>query len=149
MKKSVYVTFATVACALSLSTTATAKSHSTHSTAKAKTANIAGVSAKADDSDKTARPHRGGTASWYGGRFHGRLTANGERYNMNELTAAHRTLPFGTLVRVTNLRNNQSVNVRINDRGPFSKGRVIDLSRKANQMINCNLCQVKLEVLNK
>lgn len=97
----------------------------------------------------TRRPHKSGVASWYGGYFHGRLTANGERYNMNELTAAHRTLPFGTQVRVTNLRNNKSVTVRINDRGPYSKGRVIDLSRKANQMIDCHLCQVSIEVLAK
>lgn len=110
--------------------------------------NIAGETP--DSSKKAARrPHKSGVASWYGGYFHGRLTANGERYNMNELTAAHRTLPFGTQVRVTNLRNNKSVTVRINDRGPYSKGRVIDLSRKANQIIDCHLCQVSIDVLGK
>lgn len=112
--------------------------------------NIAGEAKSPTSSKKsTRRPHKSGVASWYGGYFHGRLTANGERYNMNELTAAHRTLPFGTQVRVTNLRNNKSVNVRINDRGPYSKGRVIDLSRKANQIIDCHLCQVSIEVLGK
>lgn len=86
-------------------------------------------------------------ASWYGGKFHGRLTASGERYNMHALTAAHKTLPFGTKVKVTNLRNNKSVVVRINDRGPFIKGRVIDLSKTANQKINCNLCNVKIKII--
>ena len=72
-----------------------------------------------------------GTASWYGRPYHGRRTSSGERYNMNALTAAHKSLPFGTMVRVVNLDNDRSVVVRINDRGPFVKGRVIDLSRKA------------------
>ena len=73
----------------------------------------------------------GGTASYYGARFAGRPTASGERFNPARLTAAHRTLPFGSKVRVTNKRNGKSVVVRINDRGPFSKGRVIDLSKAA------------------
>lgn len=72
-----------------------------------------------------------GIASYYGRRFHGRRTANGERFNMRALTAAHRTLPFGSRVRVTNPRNGRSVTVRINDRGPFTRGRTIDLSRAA------------------
>lgn len=72
-----------------------------------------------------------GVASWYGERFHGRRTASGEPFNMNELTAAHPTLPFGTRVRVRNLDNGREVVVRINDRGPFVRGRVIDLSRAA------------------
>lgn len=69
-----------------------------------------------------------GKASWYGKKFHGRNTSNGERYNMYAPTAAHKTLPFGTHVRVTNLRNGRSTVVRINDRGPFVEGRIIDLS---------------------
>src|SRR5690606_26117103 len=72
-----------------------------------------------------------GVASWYGPGFHGRKTANGEIYDQNEFTAAHRTLPFNTLVRVENLRNGRSVIVRINDRGPFVDDRIIDLSHKA------------------
>lgn len=72
-----------------------------------------------------------GIASWYGPGFHGKKTSNGERYNQNELTAAHKILPFGTMVQVTNLENGRSTKVRINDRGPFVGSRVIDLSRAA------------------
>lgn len=72
-----------------------------------------------------------GLASWYGGKFHGRRTASGEPFDMHALTAAHRTLPFGTVVRVRSLVNGKTVEVRINDRGPFIGRRVIDLSRGA------------------
>ncbi|MGH8604939.1 MAG: septal ring lytic transglycosylase RlpA family protein [Gammaproteobacteria bacterium] len=72
-----------------------------------------------------------GEASWYGPGFHGKKTANGEVYDQNELTAAHRTLPLGTDVEVTNVKNGRSVAVEINDRGPYVRGRVIDLSRAA------------------
>ena len=72
-----------------------------------------------------------GLASYYAHRFHGRKTASGERFNENALTAAHRSLPFGTRVRVINLKNNRAVTVRINDRGPFIKGRIIDVSYAA------------------
>ena len=78
-----------------------------------------------------ARPIGGGVASYYGRRFHGRQTANGERFDMHAMTAAHRTLPFGTLVEVTNPVTGKRVTVRINDRGPFHGGRVIDVSRAA------------------
>ena len=70
-------------------------------------------------------------ASWYGPGFHGRTTANGETYNQNAMTAAHKGLKFGTKVRVTNQRNGKSVTLRINDRGPFVKGRIIDVSKAA------------------
>ena len=76
-----------------------------------------------------------GHASYYGRRFHGRRTANGESFDMHALTAAHRTLPFGSRVRVTNPRTGQSVVVRINDRGPFVSGRTIDLSRAAAEQV--------------
>ena len=76
-----------------------------------------------------------GHASWYGPGFHGRLTANGERFNTRALTAAHRTLPFGTRVRVVNQKTGRSVVVRINDRGPFIRGRIIDLAHNAAQKI--------------
>jgi len=92
-----------------------------------------------------------GEASWYGKPYHGRLTANGEKYNMRKLTAAHRTLPFDTKVRVTNLRNGRRVKVRINDRGPFVRGRIIDLSWKAAKklkMIEDGVVPVGLEVLD-
>nr|WP_245413759.1 septal ring lytic transglycosylase RlpA family protein [Fulvimarina endophytica] len=92
----------------------------------------------------------GGHASFYGKRFHGRTTANGEKFNMNAMTAAHKTLPFGTKVKVTNRSNGKSVVVRINDRGPYIRGRVIDLSRGAAAkigMINSGTANVKIDIL--
>jgi rare lipoprotein A len=76
-----------------------------------------------------------GRASWYGGRFVGRRTASGERYNMNAMTAAHKTLPLASYVRVTNMTNHKVVVVKINDRGPYVRGRVIDLSYAAAKML--------------
>jgi rare lipoprotein A len=93
-----------------------------------------------------------GIASWYGGKFHGRRTASGEVYDMYELTAAHRTLPFGTVVRVTHLANRRSVEVRITDRGPFVKGRIIDLSYAAAKrldMVREGVARVKLVVVRR
>ncbi|MEO0591645.1 MAG: septal ring lytic transglycosylase RlpA family protein [Pseudomonadota bacterium] len=90
-------------------------------------------------------------ASYYGKRFHGRLTANGERFDMNAMTAAHKTLPFGTRVRVTNRANGRSVTVRINDRGPFIRGREIDLSRGAAEkigMIRAGHARVQLDIVS-
>lgn len=89
-------------------------------------------------------------ASWYGGELHGGPTASGERFNKNAMTAAHRTLRMGTRVRVTNLKNGRSVVVRINDRGPFTKGRIIDLSEAAARslrMIEAGVVRVRVEVL--
>ena len=91
-----------------------------------------------------------GKASWYGREQHGHLTANGERFDMHALTAAHRTLRMQTRVRVTNLRNGRMVVVRINDRGPYSKGRIIDLSYAAARtigMLDAGIVPVRLEVL--
>ncbi|WP_443094052.1 septal ring lytic transglycosylase RlpA family protein [Neisseria lisongii] len=76
-----------------------------------------------------------GKSSWYGGQFHGRKTASGERYNMNALTAAHRTLPIPSYAKVTNIRNGKSVIVRVNDRGPFHGSRVMDVSKAAAQQL--------------
>lgn len=93
-----------------------------------------------------------GMASWYGQEFHGRKTSSGEPYDMQRLTAAHPTLPLGTLVRVTNLENHRTVVVRINDRGPFVKGRVIDLSYAAARvldMVEQGTCRVRLEILER
>jgi rare lipoprotein A len=93
-----------------------------------------------------------GEASWYGPTFHGKTTANGERYNMLLLTAAHRSLPFGTLVKVTNLSNGRTATVRINDRGPFLKGRILDLSYAAARALGANspgVIRVRLEVIGK
>lgn len=91
-----------------------------------------------------------GIASWYGPGFHGNLTATGERYNQNAMTAAHKSLPFGTSVLVTNLNNGRSVVVRINDRGPFVRGRIIDLSAAAARvlgMMDSGVAPVKVDVL--
>jgi len=76
-----------------------------------------------------------GVASWYGPNFHGNRTANGEPFDMNSISAAHRTLPLPSMVRVTNLENGRVLNVRVNDRGPFSRGRIIDMSRRAAELL--------------
>jgi peptidoglycan lytic transglycosylase len=92
-----------------------------------------------------------GIASWYGGKFHGRLTANGETFNTHELTAAHKQLPFNTMVTVTNKTNGKTVQVRINDRGPFVDGRTIDLSYAAAvqlEMIKTGTAPILLQVDN-
>jgi rare lipoprotein A len=100
-------------------------------------------------SDKISEFTQTGEASWYGPGFHGRKTASGERFNTNDLTAAHKTLPFGTFVRVTNLSNGKTTVVKINDRGPFVKGRIIDLSKAAKEEIGMGgTAEVKLEVIN-
>lgn len=91
---------------------------------------------KSDISKSAGQKIEQGVASWYGPNFHGKLTANGEKYDMYGLTAAHRTLPFNTVLRVKNLDNGESVQVRINDRGPYAKNRIIDLSKKAAQQID-------------
>lgn len=90
-----------------------------------------------------------GIASWYGNPYHGRRTSSGEVFDMNQMTAAHRTLPFGAIVRVTNLDNRKTVSVRINDRGPFSEGRIIDLSRAAAKeigLIGPGTAKVRIEL---
>jgi rare lipoprotein A len=97
-----------------------------------------------------ADPELQGLASWYGGKFHGRLTSSGEVFDTNELTAAHRTLPFGTIVRVTNLDNGKAVLVKINDRGPFVEGRIIDLSKAAAEEIGSvgqGVARVSLQIV--
>jgi rare lipoprotein A len=91
-----------------------------------------------------------GIASWYGEDFNGRLTASGEVYDMYAMTAAHKTLPLGTIVKVTNEENGKSVEVKINDRGPYVKGRVIDMSKTAGRAIGmreAGTAQVKIEVV--
>jgi len=93
-----------------------------------------------------------GWASWYGPGFHGNLTANGEIYNQYALTAAHRNLPFGTIVRVTNMDNGRSLVVRINDRGPYVRNRIIDLSKGAAQelgLISTGVAPVRMEILER
>lgn len=97
-----------------------------------------------------ASPPETGLASYYSDNFHGKKTASGEKYDKNQLTAAHKTLPFGTMVKVTRLDNNKSVVVRINDRGPYIKGRVIEVSKKAADAIDLTkvgAAKVKIEVI--
>ncbi|NDV87523.1 septal ring lytic transglycosylase RlpA family protein [Aurantimonas aggregata] len=109
-----------------------------------------GYAVGTDEVVAQSRHAASGAASYYGKRFHGRTTANGERFNMNSMTAAHRTLPFGTKVKVTNRNNGKSVVVRINDRGPFHGNRIIDLSQGAASqigMISSGVANVSLNVL--
>ena len=115
-----------------------------------------GVPIEADAGGKrptaTAKMRHGkqiGKASWYGPRFHGKKTASGKRFNQYALTAAHRRLPLGTRVKVTNLSNGKTVKVKINDRGPYHRGRIIDLSRAAAQRLSMGgVARVSIEVLN-
>jgi rare lipoprotein A len=91
-----------------------------------------------------------GPASWYGSKYHGRKTSSGERYNKNDMTAAHKTLPFGTKVKVTNPANNESVILRINDRGPFVGNRIIDVSEVAAKKLDIHsrgVAEVEVEVI--
>ncbi len=100
--------------------------------------------------ERTATKISTGVVSWYGDKFHGRKTASGERYDKHELTAAHKSLPFGTKVKVTNIRNGKSVVVEINDRGPYAKSRVLDLSQAAFSEIghtNTGVMQVEYEII--
>lgn len=93
-----------------------------------------------------------GKASWYGAPFHGRQTANGEIYDQNELTAAHQTLPLPSVIRVTNLENGRSLVLRVNDRGPFIRGRILDVSRKAAKLLKFHdqgTTKVRIELLEK
>ena len=99
---------------------------------------------------KLHKPYQVGTASWYGRHFHGKTTASGETFNMYQFTAAHRRLPMGTLVKVTNLESGESVIVRVNDRGPMPKSRIIDLSYGAARMIGLSgpgLEKVSLDIV--
>lgn len=91
-----------------------------------------------------------GISSWYGPNFHGNPTANGEIFDMNKVSAAHKDFPLGTWLRVTNKSNNKKILVRVNDRGPFIEGRILDLSRKAAELLDfkiAGLTEVKIEVL--
>lgn len=115
------------------------------------TKNPAETSPPVSDTNAPAKPHQVGIASFYSDKFDGRRTASGERFDQNDLTCAHGSLPFGCRIRVTNLRNNKSVEVKVNDRGGFSKhGRVVDLSKAAAKeigMVSTGTAKVKVEVL--
>jgi len=100
---------------------------------------------------KRARPYQVGTASWYGSYFDGKETASGEPFDMYDLTAAHPTLPLGTMVKVTNLRNGRAVVVRVNDRGPVVEGRIIDLSYEAARVLHLEhqgIQEVRLDLVS-
>ncbi|MGE8481163.1 MAG: septal ring lytic transglycosylase RlpA family protein [Pseudomonas sp.] len=105
-------------------------------------------------STDTIDPHgydKTGLASYYGAKHHGKRTASGERFNQYGLTAAHRQLPFGTRVKITNLNNDRSCVVRINDRGPYSRGRLIDVSREAADqlgMLRSGTAKVRVQALD-
>ena len=105
-------------------------------------------------SNDTIDPHgydQSGVASYYGAKHHGKRTASGEPFNQNALTAAHRQLPFGTRVKVTNLKNDKSCVVRINDRGPHTRGRLIDVSREAAEqlgMLGSGTARVRVQALD-
>jgi rare lipoprotein A len=108
------------------------------------------VSATVSGTTLHPKPYQIGTASWYGEEFEGKPTASGEPYNMYDLTAAHPSLPLGTLVRVTNLRNRRAVVVRINDRGPVVPGRIIDVSYSAAKVLKFEaqgIQRVRLDVV--
>ncbi|MDY4174887.1 MAG: septal ring lytic transglycosylase RlpA family protein [Bacteroidales bacterium] len=122
-------------------TTTKTSSTSTSSTSKGKSTTAKKTSGKVEK----------GQASYYADKFHGRSTASGEKYDKKKLTGAHRTLPFGTIVRVTNTANGKSVDIRINDRGPFKAGRVVDLSRAAAEkvdMIQSGVINCTVEVIS-
>ncbi len=108
------------------------------------------AAAPGDASSNEPGSEETGIASWYGHPYHGRASASGEIYDMEQMTAAHRTLPFGTMVRVHDLDTQKTVDVRINDRGPFVDGRIIDLSHaaaRAIEMIGPGIAHVRLEIL--
>ena len=124
-----------------------------HTTVKVSKTSVSGQVKKVSYSPVSAKAKfaSSGVASYYGPGFHGRRTANGETFNMHAMTAAHRTLPFGTLVKVTNLSNGKSTVVRVNDRGPYVGNRVIDLSVAAAKQIgstHSGVAQVSLEIVN-
>ena len=115
------------------------------SSAAVETVRVAGSAAR-----PSTRPYQVGTASWYGEDFEGKPTASGEPFNMYDLTAAHPTLPLGTLVKVTNLRNRRTVVVRVNDRGPIVPGRIIDVSYGAAKALKFQaegIQRVRLDVV--
>ena len=107
------------------------------------------VKAKIKASQPGSKPYQVGNASWYGKRFHGRTTASGEDFDMFDLTAAHRQLPLGTFVKVTDLRNGRWIIVRINDRGPYIRGRIMDLSYSAARMLDfhAGVEKVRLDIV--
>ena len=110
-----------------------------------------GAASNSPQKSKESKPYQVGKASWYGKQFHGRTTASGEQYDMFQFTAAHRQLPLGTWVKVTNMHNGRWVMVRVNDRGPVPESRIIDLSYGAAEMLfdakDRGLLKVRLDIV--
>ena len=110
-----------------------------------------GAASNSPQKSKESKPYQVGKASWYGKQFHGRTTASGEPYDMFQFTAAHRQLPLGTWVKVTNMHNGRWVIVRVNDRGPVPESRIIDLSYGAAEMLfdakDRGLLKVRLDIV--
>ena len=144
-----YVVIALLACAVSSVLAQEVEEPAVADFSDAIAAAEATATAMAAENTPLARLESG-IASWYGKQFHGRKTANGERFDMDALTAAHPKLPFGSWVRVKNLLNGRSVDVRINDRGPYIKRRIIDLSRAAARALGVSgTDKVEISVLDK
>lgn len=156
MKTLVIAAFAALAiCATSCKSTSTVSSTKTNVTS-ANSANssknevVASKALKTTNSNSTQGTVMKGGASYYADKYEGRKTANGEIFSQKKFTAAHKTLKFGTVVKVTNQENNKSVEVRINDRGPYVSGRIIDLTRAAAEaidMVKSGVAQVTVEVI--
>ena len=110
-----------------------------------------GAATNSPQKSKVSKPYQVGKASWYGKQFHGRITASGEQYDMFQFTAAHRQLPLGTWLKVTNMHNGRWVMVRVNDRGPVPESRIIDLSYGAAEMLfdakDRGLLKVRLDIM--
>src|SRR6185437_2789122 len=133
----------TIACLVSLGAAQGPNSSGSAKYAAVSQKLVQAIKPSAGFSGNHSRPYEVGTASWYGQDFEGKPTASGEPYNMYDLTAAHPTLPLGTFVKVTNLRNRRAVVVRINDRGPIVPGRIIDVSYSAAKMLRFHAAGVQ------
>lgn len=138
----------------SLSTTSKTSSSSSSKSSSSKSSSSSSSSKSSSSSTsktKTTGKVEKGQASYYADKFHGRATASGEKYDKTKMTGAHRTLAFGTVVRVTNTANGKSVDVRINDRGPFKAGRIVDVSRAAAEklgMIQAGVINCTMEIIS-
>jgi rare lipoprotein A (peptidoglycan hydrolase) len=126
-------------------------SNKAQASSQQQTAVVVEASAVSKIKSKADKPYQVGTASWYGSYFQGKATASGEPYNMYDMTAAHMNLPLGTFVKVTNLRNGRSAVLRVNDRGPYVDGRVIDVSYNAAKALDFKargLQRVRIDVVH-
>jgi rare lipoprotein A len=152
MRKRIAHGLAIVLSIVSLGAGATQKPTSSESgKAQASTTSAVVVPASAVSKTKAEKPYQVGTASWYGDYFQGKPTASGEPYNMYDMTAAHMNLPLGTFVKVTNLHNGRSAVLRVNDRGPYVDGRVIDVSYNAAKALDFKargLQRVRIDVVH-